>query len=169
MAQITPSYNNPLPLATRDLDPLRVMRQMMRWDPFETLAPQIFGERQTMFSPAFDVAETDDAYLFMADVPGLRDQDIDISVTGSRISINGRREQDQRQEGQNFFHAERSYGQFTRTFTLPDGCRMDDVQANLDNGVLTVTVPKTPEVQARKVQVTGATQPNVNKQQKKIQ
>jgi HSP20 family protein len=151
MSNIVPTYN-PLPLATRDMDPLRLVRQMMRWDPFEAMAPSLLGERAG-FTPAFDVTETDDAYLFMADVPGIRDGDIDISVTGNRITINGKRDVETRQEGRNYYTAERSYGHFSRTFTLPSGCRMDDVQANLDYGVLTVTVPKAPEVQARKITV----------------
>lgn len=153
MANIVPTYNPPQ-LFQRDLDPLRIMRQMMRWDPFQAIAPDVVGERQ-LFNPAFDVTETDDAYLFMADVPGLRDQDIDISVTGNRITVHGKREQETRQESRNYYTCERTYGSFSRSFTLPDGCRLDDIQANLDNGVLTLNVPKAPEVQSRKINVTA--------------
>lgn len=151
MANITPSYEN-LPSLQRDWDPLRMMREMMRWDPFQAISPSTMRERMA-FVPAFDVAETDNAYVFTADMPGMKEQDIDISVTGNRITVSGKREEEKRDEGRNWYACERSYGQFSRAFTLPEGCKIEDVQANLDNGVLTLNVPKKTEVQSRRVQV----------------
>jgi HSP20 family protein len=148
--------NESFPALMRDLDrePLRVMREMMRWDPFQEMAPALLRERMA-FVPAFDVKEATDAYIFTADVPGLREQDIDIRVSGNRVTISGKREQEKREEGQNWYACERSYGQFTRSFTLPEGCKLDDLQANLENGVLMVTVPKAMEVKSRKVAIGG--------------
>ncbi|MFZ5480923.1 MAG: Hsp20/alpha crystallin family protein [Myxococcota bacterium] len=151
MANIIPSYG-PAPTLQRDLDPFRLVRQVMRWDPFQEIAPATMGE-PLYLNPPFDVYETDDAYVFSADLPGLREQDVDVTVTGNRITVSGRREQEKRKEGRSWYAAERSWGAFTRSFTLPAGCKLDEVQAHLDHGVLTLSVPKKAEVQTRKVAV----------------
>lgn len=149
MANITPSYET-MPTLQRDWDPLRTMREMMRWDPFQAISPATYRDRAG-YSPAFDVTETNNAYVFTADVPGLKEADIDITVTGNRITVSGKREEEKREEGRNWYACERTYGQFSRSFTLPEGCKLDDVQANLENGVLTMNVPKKNEVQSRRV------------------
>lgn len=133
-------------------DPFRLMRDMLRWDPYREL-DSVFGASERAFAPTFEVAETKDAYVFRADVPGVKESDLEISLTGNRLSISGRREQERHEQGDTFYASERSYGSFTRSFTLPEGIDGDNVSADLKGGVLTLSVPKKPEVQPRKVTV----------------
>ena len=91
--------------------------------------------------------ENKDGYVFRADLPGVREDDLDISLTGNRLTISGKREQEKHEQGDTYYANERSYGSFSRAFTLPDGTDAENVRADLKNGVLQVTVPKKPEVQ----------------------
>lgn len=105
--------------------------------------------------PSFDIKETPEGYAFIADMPGIRQEDLDTNLTGNRLSITGRREREGKAEGENCFIAERSFGRFARTFSLPEGVDGNRVNAELKNGVLTLTVPKTPEVQPKKITIQG--------------
>jgi HSP20 family protein len=132
-------------------DPFRMMREMMRFDPFGDLG--IGWQQPTSFIPAFEVRETENAYLFKADLPGVKDEDLDISLNANRLTVTGKREAEERVENETYYAYERSYGSFTRSFTLPDGIDGDHVQADLREGVLTLTVPKKPEMQPKKIQL----------------
>ena len=123
---------------------------LMNWDPF--------GEMESMrasFSPSVEVKETKDAFTFCADLPGLKEEDLDISIMGNRITISGKREEEQRKEDDRFYAYERSYGTFSRAFTLPNSADLEKVSAELKDGVLRVMVPKKPEVQPRRVSLGG--------------
>src|SRR4051812_39867282 len=111
-------------------DPFRMMDALFRWDPFRSdvngfVAPG--GE----FFPRFDVKETKSAYVIKADLPGLNEEDLNISVTGHQLTISGRREQERRDEGDQYFAVERSSGSFARTFSLPDVVDPEAVKADL--------------------------------------
>jgi HSP20 family protein len=133
-------------------DPFRVMRDMLRWDPFRELEGAAGGD-YGIFAPSFDVKETKEGYVFRADLPGVREEDLEISLTGNRLAISGHREQEKREQGDTYYASERSYGAFSRAFTLPEGTDADNVKAELKNGVLQVIVPKKPEVQPRKITI----------------
>jgi len=135
-------------------DPFRMMREMMRpgfWDPFGDLG--VGWQQPTAFMPAFEVRETENAYLFKADLPGVKEDDLDIALNGNRLTVTGKREAEERQENDTYYAYERSFGTFTRSFTLPEGIDADHVQAELRDGVLTLTVPKKPEMQPKKIQL----------------
>jgi HSP20 family protein len=134
-------------------DPVRLMRDMLRWDPFREIEAVLGPADLRGFAPSFEVTETKDAYLFRADLPGVKEQDLEISLTGTRLSISGHREQEKHDQGDTFYASERSYGSFTRSFTLPEGVDGETVSAELKNGVLTLTVPKKPEVQPKKIPI----------------
>jgi HSP20 family protein len=136
-------------------DPVRLMRDMLRWDPFREVEAVLGPTDASGFAPTFEVTETKDAYLFRADLPGVKEQDLEISLTGTRLAISGHREQERHDESDTFYATERSYGSFTRSFTLPEGVDGENVAADLKAGVLTLTVPKKPEVQPKKI-VIGA-------------
>jgi HSP20 family protein len=106
--------------------------------------------------PRFDVKETGDAYLFTADLPGVKESDLDISLAGNILTVSGKREEEHRDEGEQYHATERSHGQFTRSFSLPDTADTGHVQASLKDGVLHLHVPKKPEVQPRKIPIGGA-------------
>jgi HSP20 family protein len=103
------------------------------------------------FSPAFEVKETKEGFQFKADVPGVAEKDLDITRTGNRLTITGRRESEKEEKHETYYTCERSYGSFTRSFTLPDGIDGDHIRADLKDGVLTLLVPKTPEAQPQKI------------------
>ena len=79
--------------------------------------------------------------------------DLEIALTGNRLTISGKREQEKHEQGDTYYASERSYGSFSRAFTLPDGTDGENVKAELKNGVLEVVVPKKPEVQPRKITI----------------
>ncbi len=134
----------------RAVDPFEVVRDLMRWDPFAELGTP---SEQLGFLPSFEVKETKDAYVFKADLPGIQEDDLDISLTGNRLTVSGKREEEQRDEDDRYYAYERSYGSFSRSFTLPEGVDVDRAQAELKNGVLTVSVAKKPEVRPKKIEL----------------
>lgn len=138
------------PAAGPVLEPFGLMRNLMRWDPFRDIE---FPETQSAYLPSFDIKETSKGYVFIADLPGVKQEDLEINLTGNRLTITGRREAEERKEGENFFATERSYGSFSRTFSLPEGVDANGVVAELRNGVLNLTVPKVPEIQPRKITI----------------
>ena len=132
------------------LDPAEMFQRLM-WDPFREMVPVPRGE--AVYTPRFDVKETKDAYLFEADLPGIADKDIEIALTGNRLTVSGKREAEEKHEEENYWTYERSYGSFSRSFVLPEGADLDKLEASLDKGVLTINVPKRPEVQPKKISV----------------
>lgn len=158
MADITVRNNGGREVARREWDPMQFARELFRWDPFREMAPS-FAMPELQFNAAFEIKETKDGYSFKADVPGVYEKDIEITRTGNRLTIAGKREFEREDKGETYYAAERSYGSFTRTFTLPDGIDGDHVRAELKDGVLTVFVPKLPEAKPQKITV----QPNVKK------
>lgn len=136
---------DPFQMMTRDpfqlmremmIDPFRVFQQMAPWGDFgrET--------RELIWNPTFEVRETDDAFVFKGDMPGVRQDDVDISLVGNNLQITGKREREEEQEEGTVHTYERSFGQFTRSFALPDSADLDKVRCDLKEGVLTLVVPK---------------------------
>jgi HSP20 family protein len=108
--------------------------------------------------PAVDVTEDDKAYKITAELPGMSEKDIDISVTGDTILLKGEKRQEREEKDKNRYLSERSYGVFQRSFALPDGVDRDKIAADFAKGVLTVTLPKTVETQKqqKKIEVKAA-------------
>lgn len=134
--------------------PLARMRELFGWDPFAEMAP-FGGEALTELQPRFDVKETANAYVFRADLPGVEEKDVDISLTGNRLTISGTRQCEEKRDDERYFAYECAYGSFTRSFTLPEGIDAEHVDADMNKGVLTLTVPKRPETQPRKIALGG--------------
>jgi HSP20 family protein len=145
-------------VARREWDPFRLVRDMLRWDPFREMTPALALEGPG-YSPAFEVKETKESFVFKADVPGIKEQDIEVNVTGNRLTVAGKREAEKEDKGDTFYTYERSYGSFSRTFTLPDQTDGEHVKAELKNGELTVVVPKTPAAVAKRIPVASGDKP----------
>jgi HSP20 family protein len=127
---------------------------MIRWDPFAEMLPATGTAFEPMtFQPAFEVKETKEGYLFKADLPGVKENDVDITVTGNRLTVGGKRESEAQTKGETFYAYERSFGSFTRTFTLPEGADTEHIRAELKDGVLTLQLPKTPETQPKRIEL----------------
>jgi HSP20 family protein len=134
------------------MDPMRMIREFMGMDPFAGLV----APTGAMFAPDIEIKETKDAYRLTADLPGVDMKDLEISVTGNRLTVSGKREEEQREEDDRYFAYERSYGAFSRSFVMPEAADCDNVKAELDGGVLKITVPKKAEMQPRRIEVGGA-------------
>ena len=108
---------------------------------------------QSSFSfptPAVDVTEDDKAYKITAELPGLEEKDIDVSVSGGMLTIKGEKSYEKDEKDKDRHVSERAYGAFQRSFALPDGVETDKIAADLAKGVLTVTLPKTEQAQTQK-------------------
>jgi len=138
-----------VPATAATLEPFRLMRDFLRWDPLLDYGPGA----PTAFMPSFDVKETPDAYQFRADLPGILEAELEISLEGNRLTVAGKRDEESMKEGERIHLSERSHGTFSRTFSLPEDVEGEKVVAELRNGVLTLMVPKRPEVRPRKINV----------------
>lgn len=139
-----------------ELDPVRVMREMLRWDPFREMAPIFGGVERNSFMPHFDVTENKDSYSFKADLPGVKEGDIDITLNGRQLTIAGQREVENAENSDTYYTYERQFGTFSRTFTLPETADLEHVKTALEGGVLTLVIPKKAEAQAKKIPVSSS-------------
>jgi HSP20 family protein len=128
-------------------DPFSMARELLSWDPFFS------GRPASAFSPAFEVKETNDAFVLKADLPGVAEPDLDISVHNSVLTVSGSRQAEERREGESYALYERQFGSFSRSFSLPDMADGDRIEAKLDRGVLTLTIGKKAEARPRKISV----------------
>jgi HSP20 family protein len=140
------------PATPRTWEPARIFRELMGWDPFAEMIPSL-GGREVAFAPSFEVKESKDGYVFYADLPGVRDEDLELHVSANRLTISGKREAEETKEDEKYYAYERSYGSFTRTFTLPDDASVEQIDARLEKGVLTVRVAKAAEARPRKIEL----------------
>ena len=106
--------------------------------------------------PAVDIIEEPDAFLLRADVPGVDNADIDVSMDNGVLSVSGERRAEERTEDTGTQRIERATGRFQRRFTLPDTADAKGITAKSRNGILEVTIPKLPEIQARRISVEAA-------------
>src|SRR5215467_5437835 len=94
------------------------------------------------WAPSVDIFETDNELVLKADVPGIDQKDIDIRIENGTLSIKGERKFEKEEKNKGFHRMERSYGSFVRYFTLPDTVDSENVKADYQGGVLTLTLPK---------------------------
>ena len=135
---------------------MRTMRDLLRWDPFREMAPLIPGIPALEFAewnPSFDVVENKDAYVFKADVPGVNKDDLEITTTGNRIQVSGKRDTEHEDKTETRYTYERQTGSFTRIFTLPEGADLVHAKSDLKDGVLTLVIPKIAAAQAKKIPI----------------
>ena len=109
--------------------------------------------RETTWRPSVDIRETDQEFLIHADLPGIRQEDLEITVTDGRLTIKGQRHQEKESKEGGLHRVERAYGTFTRTFDLPAAVDTGAVAAAYRDGVLTVTVPKAEEAKPKQIEV----------------
>jgi HSP20 family protein len=109
--------------------------------------PSMFSGRGISgdFAPKFDISETDKAIEINAELPGMEEKDIDISIENNILCIKGEKRSEEKKDEKNYHLTERSYGSFQRRFTLPEGVDLNKVKAKFNNGVLNMEMPKTAE------------------------
>ncbi|MEC4593843.1 MULTISPECIES: Hsp20/alpha crystallin family protein [Nitrospirillum] len=116
---------------------------------------------QTSFEfsvPAVDVNEDDKAYKITAELPGLDEKHIEVSLFGDRLILKGEKRQERKEKDKDHFLSERAYGSFQRSFRLPEGVDVENISATMAKGVLEIILPKTAEAQKqqKKIQVKAA-------------
>jgi len=119
-----------------------------------------FGEQRRGLAegawlPSVDVAETDGEFVVRAELPGMSHEDIEINVQDNILTLKGEKKQEKKEEHETFHRLERSYGSFSRTFTLPAGVKLDDIKATFKDGVLEVTMPKAEDAKLKKIAITA--------------
>ncbi|KAJ4780276.1 hypothetical protein LUZ62_064533 [Rhynchospora pubera] len=135
------------------------------WDPFQGLpfnslrSLSTTNDTDAFINARIDWKETPEAHVFKADLPGVKKEEVKVEVEEGRVlKISGDRSQEKEEKNDKWHRVERSSGKFLRSFRLPDNAKVDQVKAAIENGVLTVTVPKEevkkPEVKA--IEVSGA-------------
>lgn len=105
------------------------------------------------WTPRVDLAETEEGYLIHLDVPGMSKEDLDINFHDNVLTVSGERKAEETNEQRNYVRVERAYGSFYRSFTLPKAIKHDEIEANYQDGVLTVRVPKAEESKPRRIEV----------------
>jgi HSP20 family protein len=135
-----------------------VMKKLTTWDPFRDLEDMldrysVFSQRirdrrlrtkgeLTAWTPSADISETAGEYLIKADLPGVKKEDVKVSLGDGFITLSGERKEEKQAKGENQIRVERFYGQFSRTFSLPEDVDAGAVSAKDDNGTLTIHIPK---------------------------
>jgi HSP20 family protein len=153
---------------------------IIRWDPFRDLVTlrekmnRLFedavtakGEEKDLissaWSPSVDIYEKDNEIVLTAEVPGIDEKDIEINIEDNTLTIKGERKFEKETKEENYHRIERSYGSFFRSFTLPGAVDQDKIQAEHENGILKITMPKKTELKPRKVRVLKPSVPEKSK------
>jgi HSP20 family protein len=105
------------------------------------------------WTPRVDIAETDNVFLIKAEVPEVKKEDVRITVENGILSIRGERKQETEETGKTFHRIERSYGEFTRNFTLPDNVDESSIKATFKDGMLSLEIPKTEKAKPKAIEV----------------
>jgi HSP20 family protein len=150
------------------------MATMTRWDPFQDLrtaqdemaqmspmlahALGLHAQQQgsggaTAWAPALDISERKDAYLVTVELPGIKPDDLQITLEDGLLTIQGERQFAHDSSEQQFHRVERRYGAFRRSITLPAQVQAEQIEASFDNGVLQIMVPKLEEAKPKRIQV----------------
>jgi HSP20 family protein len=110
-------------------------------------------DRNGLMSLALDVVETDDDLMVKATLPGIKAEDVDITIDNGMLTIQGEAQEEHTEEGERYHLRERRYGAFCRSVALPVGVDADKAKAEFENGVLTLTLPKTEEAKPKRITV----------------
>jgi len=149
------------------------MANLARWDPFQDLLAiqdemnQLFGQAMGQggraasggeagaraWAPALDIAERNDAYVVTVEVPGIKPEELDITIENGALTISGERRFETESKEQQFHRIERRYGAFRRSITLPNRVKADAVEASFEDGLLQVVVPKAEEAKPKRIEV----------------
>jgi len=138
------------------------MSFLNRWDPFTEIARlqdqmgRQFAEsdrRSAAFAPAVDIYEDKEAIYLKAELPGVKAEEVNVHVENDILTLTGERKLEKNEDRAGYHRIERTYGTFTRSFSLPKNVSSEGVEAEMSNGVLTVKVPKKAEAQPKKIAV----------------
>lgn len=132
------------------------------FDEMDSIVPRPVDRRSFGRSLATDFKETKDHYELIVDLPGIDPKDIDIKLRGNDLTISAHRESHKKEDGTNFHRVERTSGHVTRTFSLPENADYESISAENKNGVLHVTIKKTPDEHPHERKIEVKIDPNSN-------
>lgn len=141
-----PSEKKSLPEKREGYHPFSLLRQEMNTlfdNFFRGFEIEPFRGRFGAFSPNIDVKESDKDISVTAELPGMDDKDIDVSLSRDSLTIKGQKKEEKEDKGKDYYRMERSFGSFSRTIPLPSEIDMAKVKAEFKKGLLTVTLPRT--------------------------
>jgi HSP20 family protein len=136
----------------RDLDEFQ-----RRFEDFLPLWPALrrFPFDNGEWVPAIDMYEKENKYIIKTELPGMKEEDVDISVVGDRLKIKGEKKAESEVKEEDYYRSERSYGSFFRSIDIPSDADPDKIEANYEDGVLEVAIPKTQAAKPKKVTVSA--------------
>jgi HSP20 family protein len=136
------------------------------WDPFDMISDlqeemnRLFSRSLTrpdrvnaLYTPEIDLHEDENGFTVKADMPGMRREDLDISILGNKLILKGKRKGETEKKDKNWLHAERWHGSFERSFELPTEVDASNIKAAFKEGVLEVTLPKSEAAKPRQIKV----------------
>lgn len=144
------------------------MNTITRWDPFHGLTSlqeqvnRLFesnlparsdNSALTAWAPAVDIYETENDLVIKADLPAVEEKDLDVRVENNMLTIRGERKFEQKVNDDNYLRVERTYGSFSRSFSLPNTVNTEAIKAEYKNGVLSIELPKRAESKPKQVKV----------------
>ena len=132
----------------------RLEREME--DMFGRLPAWPWGERERGWAPAVDMVDHKEEFVLRADLPGLDEKDIEVTVEDGTVTIRGERKEETEEKKEGYYVSERTYGVFARTLPLPAGVEADKVRATFKKGVLEVHLPKAKEAKGKKIEIKAA-------------
>lgn len=135
---------------------LRLQREMDElFDEFFERRPARRGLGESDWYPSVDVSEDENEIKVEADLPGMKQKDLDVNIDGNVLTIKGERKREKKTEEEGYYRSERSHGKFQRSFTLPTEIDVDKTKATFKNGVLTLTVPKLQKTKGKRIEIEG--------------
>jgi HSP20 family protein len=114
---------------------------------------RVFPSDDMVWAPAIDVVEKEDKFSVKVELPGVKEEDVNVSITGDTLTIEGEKEAELEVTRKGYYYSETSYGSFSRSITIPSTIDTGKIEADFDKGVLEITLPKTPEVKPKKITV----------------
>ena len=138
-------------ITRRDTNPFSFLQQEID-RLFEGVTRNIPGFATTTM-PSMDISETDKAIEITAELPGLEKKDVELNVADNLLTIRGEKKNEREEKNKDYHLVERSYGSFSRSFTLPPAAVVDEMKASFEDGVLTLEIPKKEEVKPRQISI----------------
>lgn len=124
---------------------------------FSDIMDEFFNDavatRQQPFAPRIDISETDKQYLIDVEVPGVDKKDIELNVDNNTLTISGERKLENKEEEKHYHRVESSYGNFSRSFTLPDDVDSESIQATTNHGILYITIEKSEQKMKKQIKI----------------
>ena len=114
---------------------------------------RLFPSEEMVWAPAIDVLEKEDEFLVKVELPGVKEEDVNVTVAGDTLTIEGEKKAESEVKKKGYYYTETSYGSFSRAITIPSTVDASKIEANYDKGVLEINLPKAPEVKPKKITV----------------